>query len=355
MKVATVIGARPQFIKAAAVSRRLRRRHHEVLIHTGQHYDEGMSAVFFQELDIPEPEYSLGAGSGRHGEQTGRMLAEIERALLAESPDVVVVYGDTNSTLAGALAAAKLLIPVAHVEAGLRSFNRNMPEEVNRVLTDHISNLLLCPSEHAATQLRNEGIRHGVHVIGDVMAVAFADAVSRVSSGSALSRFGVERGGYWLATIHRAENTDDRSNLCRILEAFATLATPENPVVFPVHPRTRSVLDGMGWRPAEGLRLIPPVGYLDMVLLQTSARGILTDSGGVQKEAYWAGVPCTTLRRETEWVETLENGWNALAGSDLEKIVTLARREMPSGARPGLYQNLRAADDVIELLDSVLG
>lgn len=354
MKVATVVGARPQFIKAAAVSRRLRRRHDEILIHTGQHYDEDMSAVFFRELDIPEPEYSLGVGSGPHGEQTGRMLVEIERVLLAQSPDAVIVYGDTNSTLAGALAAAKLLIPVAHVEAGLRSFNRRMPEEMNRVLTDHVSTLLLCPSDHAASQLRREGIRTGVHVIGDVMAVAFADAASRASADpGGLGRFGVRRGEFWLATIHRAENTNERSALCRILEALSTLGTPSVPVLFPVHPRTRVVLDELAWSPGPGVRVLPPVGYLDMVLLQTAARGILTDSGGVQKEAYWAGVPCTTLRSETEWVETLEDGWNALAGVDVDKILGLARREPPSAPRQRLYQNLRAADDAIELLEIV--
>lgn len=354
MKIATVIGARPQFVKAAAVSRRLRTRHQEILIHTGQHYDDGMSAVFFRELGIPEPEYSLGVGSGPHGEQTGRMLIAIERTLQAEPPDAVIVYGDTNSTLAGALAAAKLLIPVAHVEAGLRSFNRRMPEEVNRVLTDHVSTLLLCPSEHAAAQLDQEGIRTGVHVIGDVMAVAFADAVARVKAEPQLDRFEVTRGGYWLATIHRAENTADPATLCRILEALAALGTREVPVVFPVHPRTRTLLDRLRWTAGPGVRLIPPVGYLDMVRLLTSARGVLTDSGGVQKEAYWAGVPCTTLRPETEWVETLANGWNTLAGTDVQTIVRLALREVPARPRPDLYQNLRAADDAIELLNSIV-
>lgn len=354
MKVATIVGARPQFIKAAAVSRRLRKRHQEVLIHTGQHYDEGMSAVFFRELDIPEPEYSLGVGSASHGLQTGRMLEGIEGVLLHEKVDAVIVYGDTNSTLAGALAAAKLLIPVAHVEAGLRSFNRQMPEEINRVLTDHMSKLLLCPSEHAAAQLEREGIQDGVHVIGDVMAVAFADAAERAAHfASGLEAFGVEPGQYWLATIHRAENTDVRSNLCHILEALSALGTPESPILFPVHPRTKAAIKSLGWQPTAGVRMLDPLGYLDMVRLQTAARGILTDSGGVQKEAYWAGVPCTTLRNETEWVETLEYGWNVLAGTDVDRILSSARREKPATPRVDLYQNGAAADRAVELVGAL--
>lgn len=354
MKVATIVGARPQFIKAAAVSRRLRLRHQEILIHTGQHYDEGMSAVFFRELDIPVPEYTLGIGSGSHGSQTGRMLEAIERVLVDERPDAVMVYGDTNSTLAGALAAAKLLIPVVHVEAGLRSFNRRMPEETNRVLTDHVSTLLLCPSHHAAGQLEREGIREGVHVIGDVMAVAFHDARARAAATlSELEKFGIRSGEYWLATIHRAENTGDRSKLCRILEALNGLGSVERPVVFPVHPRTRAAIDELAWRPGSGVRVLDPVGYLDMVLLQTCARGIITDSGGVQKEAYWAGVPCTTLRDETEWVETLEHGWNALAGTDVDRILALARRARPPLPQPELYENRAAADEAVELIGSL--
>lgn len=353
MKIVTVVGARPQFIKAAAVSRRLRECHREVLVHTGQHYDDGMSAVFFRELGIPEPDHWLGVGSGTHGEQTGRMLAAIERVLLEERPDWVLVYGDTNSTLAGALAAAKMHIPIAHVEAGLRSFNRRMPEEINRVLTDHVSTILFCPSALAVSQLAAEGITAGVHLVGDVMADAFLDARERARYESAiLETLGVTAGGYWLATVHRAENTDAPERLCSILAAFDSIGSPDAPVVFAAHPRTRIALERVCWSGGAGVRLLGPLGYLDMARLQSEARGILTDSGGVQKEAYWAGVPCTTLRDETEWVETVSAGWNALAGADTERIVSLARRSRPLGPRPPLYQDGSAAAAIVSALST---
>lgn len=351
MKIATIVGARPQFIKAAAVSRRLRERHHEVLVHTGQHYDDGMSGVFFRELGIPEPDHWLGVGSGPHGEQTGRMLAAIERVLLNDPPDWVLVYGDTNSTLAGALAAAKLHVPVAHVEAGLRSFNRRMPEEINRVLTDHLSTLLFCPSALAVSQLQYEGITSGVHLVGDVMADAFADAQERAANESSiLEVLELRTGNYWLATVHRAENTDAPERLRSILAAFDAIGSTDMPVVFAAHPRTRIALERICWTGSDRVRLVSPQGYLDMVRLQSEARGILTDSGGVQKEAYWAGVPCTTLRDETEWVETVSTGWNALTGADTERIVTMANRPRPSGPRPQLYQSAGAAAAVVSAL-----
>jgi UDP-N-acetylglucosamine 2-epimerase (non-hydrolysing)/UDP-GlcNAc3NAcA epimerase len=351
MKVATVVGARPQFIKAAPVSRALRRNHTEILIHTGQHYDENMSDVFFDELEIPAPEYHLGIGSGDHGSQTGAMLAAIEKVLQEEQPDWTLVYGDTNSTLAGALASAKLHIPVAHVEAGLRSFNRRMPEEINRVLADHISDLLLCPSETARDHLAAEGIRQGVHVVGDVMADAlmFAAQAARHKS-SILERLELVPKKYLLATVHRAENTDDPTRLRNILTAFGDM---DEPVVFPIHPRTRRVLEQQNYTQYAyaNICIIDPVGYLDMVRLELSARMILTDSGGIQKEAYWLSVPCVTLREETEWVETISVGWNQLVGADTRSIITAARNFKPPEYHPPLYGDGKTSERVVELLN----
>ena len=354
MKVVTVVGARPQFIKAAAVSRLLRDQHTEILIHTGQHYDENMSDVFFQELDIPAPDYNLGVGSGLHGAQTGEMLARIEQVLLSEKPDRVLVYGDTNSTLAGALAAVKLHIPVAHVEAGLRSFNRAMPEEINRIVTDHVSDLLFCPSDVAAQHLAHEGITHGVHVVGDVMADTLLYATERASQHSTiLEDLGLLPGNYLLATVHRAENTDDPERLQAILTAFAAV---REPIIFPIHPRTRQrMADQNAFAILEGsqVKLIEPLGYLDMVRLEQSARLILTDSGGIQKEAYWLKVPCITLRDETEWVETVENGWNCLVGADREKIILAIDSFYPPENYPVLYGDGKAAKKIIRCFPSL--
>ncbi len=348
MKVVTVVGARPQFIKAAAVSRLLRDQHTEILIHTGQHYDENMSDVFFQELDIPAPDYNLGVGSGSHGAQTGEMLTRIEQVLLHEKPDRVLVYGDTNSTLAGALAAVKLHIPVAHVEAGLRSFNRAMPEEINRIVTDHIADLLFCPSDAAAQHLAHEGITHGVQVVGDVMADTLLYAAGRASQHSTiLEDLGLRPGNYLLATVHRAENTDDPERLQAILTAFAAA---REPIIFPIHPRTRQRMsDQKALTILEGsqVKLIEPLGYLDMVRLEQSARMILTDSGGIQKEAYWLKVPCVTLRDETEWIETVENGWNCLVGTDGEKVTQTIGSFIPPERHPVLYGDGQAAKKII--------
>lgn len=347
MHIVTIVGARPQFIKAAAISRVLRQRHREVLVHTGQHYDASMSDVFFRELDIPAPDVNLAVGSASHGAQTGAMLAKIEAVLLAERPDWVLVYGDTNSTLAGALAAAKLHIPVAHVEAGLRSFNRAMPEEINRILTDHISALLLCPSQTAVDNLAREGITRGVTLVGDVMADVLRLAVERADT--ALPDIpGVASGAYALATVHRAENTDDAARLRGILTGLSLL---DMPVIFPVHPRAHRAIATLGWTPPDHVHLIEPVGYLSMVALMRSARVILTDSGGVQKEAYWLGVPCVTLRDETEWVETVMHGWNILVGADPERIVAAARQPSPSAPRPPLYGDGHAAERCVAALE----
>ncbi len=315
ISVVTIVGARPQFIKAAAVSRVLRNAPgmKEVLVHTGQHYDASMSDVFFEELEIPPPEYNLGIGSGTHGAQTGRMLGAIECVLQHECPNWVLVYGDTNSTLAGALAAAKLHLPVAHVEAGLRSFNRSMPEEINRVLTDHVSGLLFAPTQAAVVNLRHEGIAESqIRLVGDVMYDAALFFGARADERSdVLERLELVPRRYILGTIHRAENTDDPARLGAIFEAMA-LASEELPVILPLHPRTRKALEHHGaLGPASRcLRFLDPVGYLDMVRLERNARLIVTDSGGVQKEAFFYRVPCVTLRDETEWVELVALGWN---------------------------------------------
>ena len=348
MKVVSVVGARPQFIKAAAVSRVLRAAHEEILIHTGQHYDYEMSGIFFDGLDLPQPDVNLGIGSGSHGAQTGNMLSAFESVLITERPDCVLVYGDTNSTLAGALAASKLSIPVAHVEAGLRSFNRRMPEEINRVLADHLSDLLFCPSDTAVKNLAAEGIVARVHQVGDVMLDVLNWAQHRLAEQPSriLEKLGVSKGSYVLATVHRGENTDDPARLSRILSAFNSL---KEPIVFPLHPRTRKVIAGAGSIGLE-VRLIDPVGYVDMVELTRSARLAMTDSGGLQKEAYWLGVPCLTLRDETEWVETVEAGWNRLVGSDREQIIDGVQSFRPSICRKDLYGDGFAAQKCVELL-----
>ncbi len=331
------------------MSRRLQGRHEEALVHTGQHYDYEMSGIFFDGLEMPQPKASLGVGSGSHGAQTGAMLKAIEDVLLVERPDYVLVYGDTNSTLAGALAAAKLSIPIAHVEAGLRSFNRRMPEEINRVVADHTSNLLLCPSETAVSNLAEEGITENVHLVGDVMldVLNWAKQRAEAKQSEILERLGLGKQAYLLATVHRSENTDEPSRISSILSAFNAV---DEPVIFPVHPRARKIITEMGFRPAPHVHLIEPVGYLEMVKLLGAARLALTDSGGLQKEAYWLGVPCLTMRNETEWVETVEAGWNVLVGSDLNKIVGCVNSFSPPDSHPLLYGDGDAAGKCVDLL-----
>lgn len=350
MKILTVIGARPQFIKAAAVSRVLRQMNTEVMVHTGQHYDYLMSDVFFSELEIPKPDHNLQVGSARHSEQTGEMLIRLEPIFEQEKPDYVLVYGDTNSTLAGALVASKLHIPVAHVEAGLRSFNREMPEEINRVLTDHISHLLFCPSQQGVGNLKLEGISTGVHVVGDVM----YDAVLRYigiaeRKSNILHSLNLETGKYLLATIHRASNVDSPERLFDILE---TLSLTGQTVVFPSHPRTLKAIRSADFSLGKNIKLVEPVGYLDMLWLEKNARTILTDSGGVQKEAYWLGVPCITLRSETEWVETAQTGWNIVAGIDRANILAAARDFPIPDSRPPLFGNGDASHQIVQHLMS---
>jgi UDP-GlcNAc3NAcA epimerase len=344
VRIITVIGNRPQFVKAAAVSHRLRERAQEVLVHTGQHYDDALSRVFFDELGLPRPEYRLELGGGTNTGQTARMLAALEPLLRDERPDAVLVYGDTNSTLAGALAGAQAGIPVAHVEAGMRSYDRSMPEELNRVLTDHAASLLLCSSEAAAETLRGERAAGEVEVVGDVMVDVFQLLAPRADSAT-LGRLGVTRGEYLLVTAHRAGNVDDPARLRALVELLRALPRP---VVLPLHPRTGTRLREAGLS-LDGVTVAPPLGYLEFTALLLGARRVLTDSGGVQKEAYLAGVPCVTLRSTTEWRETVAAGWNVLVDLDAQAALAALEREPPA-ERPPLYGDGRAGERVVDAL-----
>ncbi len=348
--ICSIIGARPQFIKAGPLSSVLRREMREVIIHTGQHYDAAMSDIFFEELALPKPDYHLGIGSGPHGQQTGAMLAAIEKVLLAENPDAVIVYGDTNSTLAGALAAVKLHIPVAHIEAGLRSFNRRMPEEINRILTDHAAHWLFVPSQAAGDNLAAEGITQNVHIVGDVMLDAILQHRERARVHShILESLDLIPGQYYSATIHRAENTDDPERLRAIFTALGALSKP---VIVPLHPRTRRCLHEQGITPAGQIRFVEPLGYLDMLQLMQNAACILTDSGGIQKEAYYLKIPCITLRDETEWVETVTSGWNMLTGVHSQKIADAVgnSQNVPRLPHPDLYGTGDSAERIVSFL-----
>ncbi len=353
MKVASIVGARPQFVKAAMVSRLLRRRHKECLIHTGQHYDENLSKVFFEVLDIPEPDINLGIGSAPHGAQTGRMLEAVEAILIEEEPEMVLVYGDTNSTLAGALAAAKLCQRVAHVEAGVRSFNWTMPEEINRLLADRISNPLFCPTQKAVENLHGEGITDGIHLVGDVM----YDSVLRYSpaarSRHACGQYGLSGKDYVLLTIHRPANAEQPDRLKTILDSIASTGVK---ALFPAHPRTRRVLETSGISGAFGDRMmiVDPVDYLTFLSLLIDSEKVITDSGGVQKEAYVLEVPCITLREETEWVETLDDGWNTIVGADPKRIVKAIRSSPVGRPRPEVYGDGQAANKVVGVVEQAL-
>jgi UDP-GlcNAc3NAcA epimerase len=346
MRVITIVGARPQFVKAAPLSRALRIHHTEFLIHTGQHYDPNMSDVFFEELEIPRPDVNLGVGAMSNTEQIARMLLTLPPVLQTQHADWLIVYGDTNSTLAGAMAGRMLGIPVAHIEAGLRSYNRTMPEEMNRVLTDHISSALFCPTLTAHDNLKHEGITAQVYVVGDVMVDALMQHQGRISSEK-LDEFGVASGRYFLATVHRASNTDNPDRLAGILSALGQL---ESPVLLPAHPRLHKALQQFQLRPGPNIHIIPPVGYVDMLSLTKSARLILTDSGGLQKEAYILRVPCITLRDETEWVETVQAGWNQLAGTDGARIIDCVRAVKIPEQQPNVYGDGRASERIVQTL-----
>ncbi len=382
MKIVTVVGARPQFIKAAAVSRviqafnhkhRLKKEFQEILVHTGQHYDYLMDRVFFEELRLPNPDYYLGIGSGSHARQTGMMLESIETVLQKEKPKVIIVYGDTNSTLAGALAAAKLNIPVAHVEAGLRSYNRTMPEELNRILTDHLSTFLFCPTNQAVKNLSKEGIKDGktnvVKKVGDVMydsILFYSDLAEKRSTILEDLNFLTPNSvraihelpllpthNYYLATLHRAENTDNPNKLKSILSGLNEIGKNVS-VILPLHPRTKKMMKAYRlFSKTQRIKLIDPVSYLDMLKLERNAKAILTDSGGVQKEAYWFGVPCFTLRDETEWLETIQSGWNILVGANKKRIVEVVKHRK-EGRNPtkkrGVFGDGKAAEKIVQTI-----
>ena len=352
MKVLTVVGARPQFIKSAPVSRAFAKAGiEEYLVHTGQHYDKGMSSIFFDELCINKPDLNLGIGSGSQAQQVGKMLISLEKVMQVQSPDAVVVYGDTNSTLAGALSARKLNLPVAHIEAGLRSFNQNMPEETNRILTDHCSSWLFCPTENAVGQLKKEGLIKGVHLVGDPMYDAillFGEA--SVKRKNILEELEITPGNFYLATIHRVYNTDQKNVLWDIFEALSQL---DKPVIFPIHPRTNKMLKQYKIIPRGGIRLIPPVGYLEMLVLEKHSRMILTDSGGIQKEAFFLQIPCITLRTETEWVETVATGWNKVVGTEPAEILEAARsNNWPQVPPPQLFGDGSASLQIATILNN---
>jgi len=355
MKIASIVGARPNFIKAAPVSIEIRKEFEEILIHTGQHYNYEMDRVFFEELNIPEPDYHLGVGSGSQGYQTGKMIKRVEEVLMKENPDSVLVYGDTNTTLAGAIAASKLHIKIGHVEAGLRSYDKSMPEEINRILTDHCSDLLFCPTETAIRNLKKEGITKGIHLTGDVMVDALLRNKEIAKKTEIIEELGLKSKQYLLATIHRQNNTDDKENLSNIVDAFCEIGEE---IIFPVHPRAEKYLKQYGFyerlKEKGHIKLIKPLGYFDFLKLMNHAKKILTDSGGVQKEAYILKVPCITLREKTEWIETVEDGWNVLVGTDKGKIIEMANRFEPKGKQRNVFGDGRASEKVVEVIRRIM-
>ncbi len=353
MKIMTIVGARPQFVKAAPVSKAIRQKHEEILIHTGQHYDDEMSDVFFRTMGIPEADYNLGVGSGSHGWQTAQMLERIEDLIIQEKPDWLLVYGDTNSTVAGALAAAKMHIPIAHVEAGLRSYDMRMPEEVNRRMTDHVSRLLFCPTKTSIDNLEKEGITEGVHLVGDVMldsAKMFGDLPTDV-----LERVGVKSENYYFMTVHRPVNTDNEDNLKNILNTVSESVRgidPDMKVIFPAHPRTVAFIEQYEMKMPDNIKVIKPVNYIESLCLIKNAKKVLTDSGGMQKEAYFMGTTCITLRERTEWVETVQDGWNILVAADPVKIKDAIINFEPSGERGSSYGDGHASEKIVEIIEN---
>ena len=349
MKILTVVGARPQFIKAGPLSKEIRKNNKEVLLHTGQHYDDNMSEIFFRELGLPKPDINLEVGSGSHADQTGKMMLGIERVLSEGNFDMVLVYGDTNSTVAGALAASKMKVPIGHIEAGLRSFNRFQPEEINRIATDHLSDLLFAPTKTAMDLLKKEGLSKKSILVGDVMHDAIKEHSKVADKHGIIKKLGLKNGEYLLTTIHRAENTDDKQRLSSI---FKSLASTLEKVVLPLHPRTKKFIEeyGLG-KYADKLTIIEPVGYIEMLALEKNARLILTDSGGIQKEGFLLGVPVVTLRNETEWVETVKDGWNRLVGADESKIISAIKNFRPKGKRRNHFGNGDASKKIVQSIE----
>ena len=351
MKIISIVGARPEFIQATPVSRALRKNHQEILVHTGQHYDYLMSQTFFDELGIPAPDYNLEVGSGSHAGQTAEILVRFEEVVLTEKPDLVIVRGDTNSTLAGALVASKLHIPTVHIEAGERSFDRRMPEEINRLVADQLSSAYFCVSQTAVSQLAKDGITKNVFWVGDVMLDAnISNRPLARQKSTILSKLELVPGQYSLVTVHRAANTDDPARLANIVKALSKV---DETVIFPVHPRTRGVLQNLNAQFGENVRLIEPVGYYDMMVLEENARMIATDSGGVQREAYFMRKPCLTLRDETEWTETVQVGWNKLVGVDVETILNEWKNFTPPAEQPPIFGNGTAGEKIANILGEI--
>ena len=355
MKVLTVVGARPNFIKLAPLSKELRKSFKEVIVHTGQHYDYEMSKIFFRDFNLPEPKYNLGISSVLHESQTGKMLIKLEKVLLKEKPDLVIIYGDTNTTLAGALAASKLNIKLAHIEAGMRSYDKKMPEEINRIVTDPISDVLFCSTSTAVQNLKKEGIIKNVFNVGDVMIDTLRQNIDKVEKNyKILYQLKLKKKSYLLATIHRVSNTDIKENLLNIIEAFLSI---DEKIVFPIHPRTGKCLKSYGLdKKLKNSNIIPikPIGYMNMLVLEKNAKKILTDSGGVQKEAYFFKIPCITLRDSTEWIETVNDGWNILTGTNKPKILNAAKNFNPKGKRSETYGNGDASKNIVGIINKLI-
>ena len=354
MRIFSVVGARPQFVKLAPLHKAIKVRHQHVIVHTGQHYDYKMSQSFFEELHIPDPDYNLGVGSGSQGAQTGKMMEEIEKVFMHDRPDLVVVYGDTNTTLAAGIVAAKMGLPLAHVEAGLRSYRRSMPEEINRVVTDHLSNLLLCPSPPSVRNLEKEGITAGVVVVGDVMTECLLSIESTLDN-AAPEKLGLKKGEYVLATIHRQENADSRENMAAIIGAMCEY---DGEVVLPLHPRTAKNITSWGLMDkltdSGNVMVMEPMDFLTFTAIERHARMIMTDSGGVQKEAYFWGVPCVTVRDETEWTETLEGGWNVLTGASQERILEALHRPRPESGRTVVFGDAQVSSRIVDEIERMM-
>jgi len=349
MKIASIVGARPQFIKASVISKEVRKNYEEILIHTGQHYDYEMSKLFFDQLDIPIPNYNLEVGSGNQGVQTAKTLKRIEEVLIKEKPDFVLVYGDTNATIAGALASVKMHIPIGHVEAGLRSFDKSMPEEINRILTDHCSNLLFAPTQIALENLKKEGITKGVYLTGDVMYDVLINNLKKAEKSNILNKLDIKPKEYFLITIHRQSNTDNLDNLVKILDA---LTESNEKLIFPIHPRTKKYIEQNNLKThiGENINLMKPIGYFDFIWLQKNAKKIITDSGGIQKEAYIFEVPCITIRENTEWIETVDDKWNILVGANKEKIIDSIKNFKPFSQQRKLFGNGSASKKIINII-----